>query len=862
VESRLTTLLEALIVVAAFTLAAIPLPLAKPYLALIDPAHGVASSAKLAVPRTARILVPDVPGSAVVAFDRWGVPHIYATTDEAGFYALGWVEASLRLFQMDVFRRIVEGRLAELIGPRGLPSDKSIVELGIPEAVRKQAEASLRDPALKQMNALIHYFILGINDYIDYIRDKNLLPPEYRLLGRVPEKWNYTDVYAVSKLPALLYSLTPTDLILENLSERLGLEVLSKLLSPGSGPFTANCNESRRWSPGPQPLEGVKPSGRGEPPSPRAALAALEGLRSTLMELTGGVPASTAFAVKPAFTRDHAALLSVDLHGSLTAPPMWMIVHLMTPSFQVAGLLLPGTPFVFEGRNARVAWALTASRADQLDFYYYKWNAEGEYYFNGTWHRPIVENVTVNVWDPVHHRMRSVEVTVRRTLQGPLIGSGNKSYAVAWTGFYPSNELAFLWRLNTAQSYRDALRAQVTAGTPLFNLVVVDVGGHIAWSPVGLLPIRSHEPVLGEGNTTIVNRGFLPFNASAGEGLWRGFIPKPSLRVVVDPRRPFIAVAGNPPYEGECRYPGGIIYYGYDYTTYRANRLVEDLRRDISKPLGISVSDAEAILTDDFDGLLLNITRGLVVLASRVTAGLSPEESKLLEELASWRGGTDVGRGSYKQSLALVWASLFTERLWEGLIGVNASNYPDAVGLLAEYTARLVYAYLRGEPWALNVTQRGYMEELAADTFEEAVNILKSYFHGGTVESWDYGELHYYRPSGILHAGLPGFSLPRRAAPGGLGSILMAQPARPTPTLGAPVEVGSIARLVVDMGSFNLSVSIAGGESGIPFSRHYSDIYEIWCRGEYVELNMATGPASIKAEARIYVNSWGVGGGT
>ncbi|MEB2836458.1 MAG: penicillin acylase family protein [Desulfurococcales archaeon] len=849
---RLASFIEALIVIGAFTLAIVPLPLGPAYLSLIDPAHGIGASAKASELLTTRVIAPGVPGSALVAWDKYGIPHIYATTDEAGFYALGWVEAGLRLFQMDLLRRIPEGRLAGLIGPQALPSDRIVIKLGVPDAVKKQALASLRDPALREMNELVRYFILGINDYINYVNSHDMVPLEYRLLGQKPSTWNYTDVFAVSKLPALLYSFSESDLVLEKLVQKWGPGLLLHLgIGHAWPPYTAYCNESKRWSPGPTPLSPpmYNPS---RAPGVGRALENLEPLEEWLRIVTGGEPASSAFVVNPAFTTDHGTLLVDDLHDSLTAPPLWLIVQLVTPSFHVAGLVLPGTPFVFVGRNLFVAWGFTSSMADQIDFYYFKWNSRGEYLFNGTWHKPVERKVQVKVWNPLKRRYTVVIVNVTDTLVGPLIGYGNESYAVKWTFYYSSNELAFLWRLNMARDYKDALRAQLTLGTPLLNLFVADTGGHIAWSPVGYLPLRANLPLIEYHGLEAVNTGFLPFNASAGQGLWVGIIPKTSLRVVVDPRRPFLANANNAPFLGNCTIPSGRIIYGYEYSSgYRAKRLFELVKSYIARPLGINVSGAEAILNDTVDLGLLEYTRLLVGLASAVPAKLTPLEAKVISSLMTWRGDTSLN--STMSTIALAWTSLYTKELWSHLLGGNYSGALEGARL--RWTITLLKAYSNGDEWVYDYLNKGYPEELAVSTLSDAIQILEEFYGSKNVSSWRYGRFHYYQPRSPLGWLLPGLNLERVSAPGGPDSVLLARPSEVDATRGAPVGVASVARVICDLGSSKMLVSIPGGESGSPFSPHYSDLYRIWARGGYVSIDLTAKPPS--SGARLVINAWG-----
>jgi penicillin amidase len=864
VRGSLSTFIQALIILTAVSVALIPLPFGRAYYSLMDPAHGIVAAARYRDLQVGRVIVPDVPGSATIIWDKYGIPHIYATTDEAGFYALGWVEASLRLFQMDLFRRLPEGRLSALLGPQALPSDEIVVKLGLPDAIEKYASFYQSDPALREMNRLIHYFILGINDYIDAAIERDILPLEYKVLGLKPEKWTYTDIYAVSKLPAILYSFSESDLLVERLVRKWGPDVLVDLGIAGDwGPYTASCNESRRWSPGPTPLAPPQAGGREAPqsntriPGTVELLEAFEGFRELVERLTGIGPASTAFVVNPAFTSSHVPLLVDDLHESLTVPPPWLIVHLVTHSFQVAGLILPGTPFVLAGRNLYIAWGFTSSMADQIDFYYFKWSKNGKYYYyNNEWKRLETRNVTLKVWDPARRRFKFVVVTVENSAVGPIVSYGEDVYAVKWTALYKSNELAFLWRLNRARNYRDALRAQLTLGTPLLNLFVADREGHIAWSPVGLLPLRGNLPRINTSRGTVTNYGFMPFNASAGEGVWEGFIPRESLRVVVDPRRPFIANANNRLFKGLCNYSAGIIYYGYEFDSgFRYERLESLLYKATGKPTGMSVVDAEKILADKVDLGVERLAKTLAQLALRIPQRIGSQESEAINLILSWNGTLSTGRGTAAPAIAYLWATLFASEIWHHLTGLNLSMGLDAPRL--RYIATLVNAYSRGEQWTYKYLPRGYAEEVALKTLEEVLSMLEGMEGTRNMSAWDYGKVHYFNPMHPLGWLIKGLNLPDSPAPGGANSLLVAKSSEVTNASGAPVGVASVGRVICDLSSPLILVIIPGGESGNPFTKHYSDLYKLWLRGEYVELNLTVTPAEIAGEEKLYINAWG-----
>src|SRR5258707_10357771 len=74
--------------------------------------------------RAENVAVAGLQKPVEILRDRWGVPHIYAQTVEDLFFAQGYITARDRLFQIDLWRRIGMGKLAEVLGPTAIERDK------------------------------------------------------------------------------------------------------------------------------------------------------------------------------------------------------------------------------------------------------------------------------------------------------------------------------------------------------------------------------------------------------------------------------------------------------------------------------------------------------------------------------------------------------------------------------------------------------------------------------------------------------------------------------------------------------------------------------------------------------------------
>ena len=844
---RVSQLLQGFLIIIGLVVAAVPLIAGQALYSLMDPVHGPAGAAREAGVFEAVIKTEAIPGKAIVVWDKYGIPHIYADNAPIAFYALGWVEASQRLFQMDIIRRLPQARLSELLGEKALELDKLVASIGLPDMLDDIVELWKSNRTPTAVKVILESFLQGINDYIGYAIEEDKLPFEYRVLGLKPEPWTPRDLAATMRFLSFMLSFDTNDLILQKLVDRWGPEILlyMDIINRTRNVAVASCEYSLPWMGGAIILEG---SSGGEPNSPPDPTPILK-LYSRLLSLVGMAPdplgASNNWVISGTFTKSGKPIVANDPHLSLTVPPIWMPVHIVTPNLKVAGVLIPGSPFVVIGRNEYIAWAFTNLMGDFTDFYYYVWNDEGEYYYKGKWLKPEEETIEFKVWDPLKREYKTVEYTIKKTIHGHLIEYNGTRYAVRWTGLNVSDEMRFLWKLNYAKSVMVALSAQFTFGSPIQNFLVADVQGNIAWSPVGYYPVRENLPVINTSLEPIVNEGFLPFNGSRGEGEWKQFRPLPRLPILRNPQLPYIATANTKPWDPGCGF-----YIGYNYADrFRLVRINELLDKLISHPNPVTVEDVMKVQTDTIDLGMLAYRDLLFKLLERHQAlNLNDMEQRILESLASWNGSTEPSMP--EPAIALTWFYEFHKELWGYLSGEENVNL---YFFRFEYVESLVDDYLEGTPGIEKIFPRGFLENLALQTFRKAISFLEEYYGTNDFQQWRYGELHYYAPTHMLGEALPSLNYKTKPAPGGPYTINVAAPSGLDERVGAPVKAGPSVRLISDLGDSLLYLSLPGGVSGNPFSRHYSDLYEKWARGEYIVIDLNSQPGDYEEEGRLVV---------
>ncbi|CAA7626472.1 conserved hypothetical protein [Magnetospirillum sp. UT-4] len=376
-----------------------------------------------------------------VWWDAHAIPFIDAETDSDAAFALGLVHAHLRLTQIEVFRRVATGRTAEMLGPAAVELDHGLRLLDFGRAVPAVLE---RMPAATR--AWLDCFAAGLGHYAAHGRP---LPPDLAWLGIRPEPWSAADVLTVGRLAGadvnwmVLFNLV-------RLRRRPDWPALWHAVTAEAGAVFP-------------PLAGTDP----------LSVAATRLTRS----------GSNALAVAAHRSASGAALMAADPHLSLMLPGLWLAGAVRSPSFHMAGLMLPGLPFVAIGRNRRIAWSGTALQAASSEL------------FDAHALPAIARRQSV----AVRGRRRRREVVLRDTALGPLISdaaplAGCPPLALAWVGHRPADELSAWLDIARAGDWTEFAAAAAGLAVPGQTLVYADGDGHVGKLAAAHLPRRPPTP--------------------------------------------------------------------------------------------------------------------------------------------------------------------------------------------------------------------------------------------------------------------------------------------------------------------------------------------------------------------------------
>lgn len=315
------------------------------------------------------ITVYGLSDPVTVERDARGVPHIHANSMDDLIFAQGFITAQDRLWQMDLLRRHAAGELAAILGRSLLEHDRLQRTLQIRAAADRAISALTAD-----QRHWLEVYARGVN--VSIAEQRNHLPVEFRVLGYRPAAWSPRD--------SILMELVMFQDLTTGFPAKLGREALAAHLPPE---LMADLYPEGSWRdhyPGqPMPdLSAPQPEYEDIPldesqsklhrPKPATASPSdLLALRQTLalfhISCDECVAGSNAWAVSGSRTASGMPLLSNDMHLSLTVPELWYEADLEAtrPSpladFHVAGVTLPGTPFVIAGHNDHIAGVLPIS---------------------------------------------------------------------------------------------------------------------------------------------------------------------------------------------------------------------------------------------------------------------------------------------------------------------------------------------------------------------------------------------------------------------------------------------------------------------------------------------------------------------
>lgn len=745
------------------------------------------------------------------------VPHIFAGTEADAFYALGFVHAQDRLWQMTMFRRTAQGRLSEIFGQRTVKIDELLRRLDLYTLAKSSVEA--QDDRTK---AALAAYAAGVNAWIGQVNAgaRGRGAPEFFFFSNEIAAWSPADSVAIMKLMALQLSAHLEDEVQRaQLSLILSPERLADLLADDPNPAVAELPQYGSLMPGPfAPPAREKMAYVDDPLSPFHS-APFAG-------------ASNAWAAMPGRSAAGGSLLANDPHLGLTAPSIWYLARLQLPTGGVIGGTIPGMPVVLVGRSEKLGWGLTSSYLDDQDVVIERVNPDNpEEYLTPDGPKPFETRRTIiTIKDAA-----PVTITQRWSESGPILPGTHYDLqsvtpaghvaALSWTALSGADtSMTAAIRLMTSGSVAEAIEAGRLFVAPSQNLMLADENG-IALQLIGAMPARdpAHR-----------TRGRMPAPGWEGANRWTGMLPYEDNPRFVNPVGGLLGNTNNKlvdrPFPAHVSFDWGDTQRIQRWLALMKTREVHTRESFIEAQLDTVSPTARSLLP--------LIGADLWFTGTPAPEG-SPERlrQRALALLAEWNG--EMNEHLPEPLIAEAWMRQVQDRLMRDEVGPLADAFSHVEPLFIDR----VYRNEGGASVWCDVIQSAAVEtctDIARVALDAALLELSERY-GPNIESWRWGDAHQAAHDHPVLGDVPVlryFVNIRQSTSGGDTTLMRGRTRGEGPAPWTNVHAGAY-RGVYDFADPDSSVFIIStGQSGHPLSRFYDDLSELWRRGEYIPMSL------------------------
>ncbi|MEM6271211.1 MAG: penicillin acylase family protein [Bacteroidota bacterium] len=743
--------------------------------------------------------------------DPRGVPYIYANHQADAFFAQGFVHCQDRLWQMEVSRRVAEGRIAEIFGTEGLDVDRASRTLGLNHLAQQDLEL-----LSEEMKGILEAYVSGINACLDEFSDR--MPVEFSLAGYKPEPWTVLQVLAHTRLMTM------------QLSHGWGHELARMKMYSEMDPELAAEFEMGADPANPIAMpEGIEFNRFGEDDK----LAAMQG------DMLGARGGSNAWAVSGDRTATGKPFLCGDPHLGATAPGVWYLVYLEAPGMRVQGTSVPGLPMVMIGHNDHVAWSITVAFTDIQDLFVEQFEApeSDRYRYKEEWHEAEIREERIQIKGKEIEHVERVRVTRNGPLVSPLYGKADQHLALRSPALQPATLTLGYLGMNQAGNWKEFSEALRHVVAPGLCIVYSDVAGNIGHWVTGKTPIRSQ------------GHGQFPQDGATGEYEWVGEVPFEEMPHQLNPERGYV-ISANHKIIGDD-FPH---YLGNGWMNgYRAQR-IEQLLLGKAK---WSLRDFGAVHADVLclPGLeFIEHFRGMDAPSAEHVAFAW----KLMLKWDGYLTRETVGGSIYKvtqhEMVRVLYAAAGGED--KAVLSTMLGNGPDPIVLrVNEFHGKETVTLLRmlKDPNSKVVAAAGGKYQLMQTALYQAVAWLENNM-GGRTRNWQWGNVHQVEFRHVMATKKPMdhvFNVGPFPIAGDTDTVCQTS-SHPDSEHKADLALPSY-RQIIDLADFNKSCWVLPpGQSGQLGHPNYDDQVEAWLEGEYFP--MLWERKSVEREAKTVLN--------
>lgn len=635
-----------------------------------------------------------VTSEVEIFFDDNAVPHIYADNEIDAMYALGYVHASERLWQMDLIRHVGAGKLSELFGDKTIDNDKFLRSIGIDKTAKRSA-IEFEANAPEKVKLAVKAYLNGINTFV---KEDNL-PLEYKILQLKPEKFVLSDVYRTTGYMAYSFALAlKTDPLItwikQNLDEKY-LEDLSIHMLKNNTTIPVTNSD-------------------------------FTDISETVANLDSNLPVpqfigSNSWVISGSKTKSGKVIFANDAHIAFSSPSVWYEAHIITPDVEYYGNHLALYPFPLIGHTKNQSWGITMFENDDIDLYQEKIKGN-KYLYGDEWKELETRTELIKVKGG-----ETVEFEIKETNHGPIINSilGSlkdvKPVAMWWIyNQYKDNKLVEgSYKFSRGKTMDDVRNGASMIHAPGLNIMYGDNTGNIAWWASAKLPIRPQHI-----DSKEIIDGTNPENDIKG---WYDFSKNPQ---AINPESGYVYSANNAPDAVD-----GINYKGYYYNgNTRAKSIIVALEKPNKK---WTIKDVEELQLNDSSRVYSSNAKAMIAYLDK--ASLGDKQKEMLSNIENWDGTQSIDNIS--PTIYYKWMYNTVKMIYEDELGpdkftalMKTTIYERSFSLILKNTE---------SPWWNNskTSKQETPKEIVTASFNKTFDDLNKQL-GNDMSTWKWGYVH------------------------------------------------------------------------------------------------------------------------
>lgn len=749
--------------------------------------------------------------------DSLAFPYIFADSDEDAAFAIGYVHAQERLFQMDLIRRAGEGRLSEVFGEETVPFDKMFLTVGIKRIAFENLKHS--NPITKN---LLTAYSKGVNYFIK--NNLNKLPIEFDILGYEPYEWKPEHSLMIIRLMAWELNISwYTDFSFTQIAQKIGVEKAKEIIPDY-----------------PENAPTIIPKEISKYPLFKNDFIETDKQFRNFIGWSGTHIGSNNWVVNGNKSVSGKPIIANDPHLAFTLPGKWIGLIINSNNWKAAGVSLPGVPAIVIGKNQNISWVLTNVMADDADFYVERFDSSSKnYFFNDEWKelKVIKEKIKIK-------NQPDEYIEIKLTHRGPIVSdihffkqvsqsNNNLKLSMRWIGNEISDEFYSSYKINTAKNWNEFKDAVSFFSVPGQNFVYGDKEGNIGYICGAKLPIRNTK-----GSS-------LAFDGTTNLNDWNGFVPFKEMPMLFNPTENFIASANNKTVK-DFNYHISNIWEPFSRSK-RINELLTSKEKH-------SVDDFQKYQTDILSPYAREITKYIL----NAFDGIKITDKNLetsIELFKKWNFKMEAFSQTptiYASFLKHLLRNIFLDDLGEELFFEYC--------FVANVPYRIIYQLLaKNDSYIIDNCKTSAIEtknEIIRKSLGDALTELETKF-GTKLQDWQWGKIHQLTFKHFFNGQNSFLDKLINIGPfgvGGDGTTLFNTEYPLVPYKGKVKSLvhndyenilGPSMRFIYDFANPDeFYLILPTGQSGQILSEHYKNQSEMWLTGKTVKIN--SNPEKIK----------------